>query len=1191
MLRFTFVVLFLFFCDLLSFSQGPLNLNGELISRVYFGTPPYDATDIMNPSSGITNSNCVRYSDFTIGNNTFTDGNLTNTPFFTGVQRDSSYQLEVEGGACSSISVANPNRAIKVYVDWNNNNDFEEGELEYTSSYENSQAPIFNTTITVPNTSVLGEIKMRIVYSRVSTLTFFWEQFPYGITSPLGYSYGEVEDYTLNVIGYMDSLVATNTTCDNTTDGQIEVYPSSTAPVILEYSLDGPLGTWQTNPSFTNLASGTYMIWARDPNLAPNYVYEQLQITVNNSGSVFVTPLINSDYNGFPISCNGGADAEVVLSANGGDNSLYSFQYSSINNSNLINVTGSSVTGLSADTYTFLAIDAQGCSSSPVEIEIIEPQPILIDAVIISQIPSCVNTCDGAVEVVVSGGTSSYNYIIDGTDYGSINNIGGLCSGVQLLEVFDLNGSGFNCSTDLDINIPNPQPIQINTNIVSDYLGYNVSCQDSLDGAIEISATGGTGGEYMFSLDGGLNFPFTSSSVLEIDDLGESTLEIVALDSNLCQSPVNVVNLSAPIPLSFDVISTTSPISCFGYSDGEITLQAANGVGGYAYSIDGGINAQSSGVFSGLSSGNYMVTIVDDNGCLQQDTFILNQPSELVITSLMITSNYNGSQLSCYGDSDGEITVDFNGGTAPYNYVLQFDPTTYPLSSSNTINNLSSGAQSIQAIDDNNCFSTIVEFEIVEPQELTISSVNTVSEVSCFGGSDGSISISASGGTGPYNYFVDNIYNSANQQPFTVSGLTANNYDVFISDQNGCLSQSVSHNIQQPLQINPNLSITNIGCEGEFGSASVNVTGGTPSYSVSWTNGSTGSSSDQLLPGSYSVTITDNQNCQFTEAFQITEPTIILQSTPILCFGDINGQINATVNNPNPSSIYSVEWDDMNAQTSYVASGLTAGTYTVTISDQFGCILTASETILEPDSLVVFVEHTQLCPNNPISSALVFSSGGQTPYDFLWSNSEQTELITIQDPGSYFVQVTDFNGCQQEAEFTIDPISNLQMSFITQNASCIDNIDGSAEVIVTGGYAPYVYNWTNNNNQPTNNNLNSGIYGVTIIDNNGCQYYEDVEVLAANFSCIKAYSAFSPNGDQNNDYWQIDNIELYPDALVEVFNRWGDRVYSTKRYVNAWNGAFKGEYKNKKLPSATYYYVITLNNDEEPISGTLTIVR
>ena len=85
-----------------------------------------------------------------------------------------------------------------------------------------------------------------------------------------------------------------------TSDGKTEVYPSSTAPAILEYSLDGPLGTWQTNPSFTN-SSGNYVIWARDPNLAPNYVYEQLQITVNNSGSVFVTPLISSDYNGFPM--------------------------------------------------------------------------------------------------------------------------------------------------------------------------------------------------------------------------------------------------------------------------------------------------------------------------------------------------------------------------------------------------------------------------------------------------------------------------------------------------------------------------------------------------------------------------------------------------------------------------------------------------------------------------------------------------------------------------------------------------------------------------------------------------------------------------------------------------------------------------------------------------------------------------
>ena len=132
----------------------------------------------------------------------------------------------------------------------------------------------------------------------------------------------------------------------------------------------------------------------------------------------------------------------------------------------------------------------------------------------------------------------------------------------------------------------------------------------------------------------------------------------------------------------------------------------------------------------------------------------------------------------------------------------------------------------------------------------------------------------------------------------------------------------------------------------------------------------------------------------------------------------------------------------------------------------------------------------------------------------------------------------------------------------------------------------YINVW---NNETTE--WQSGFYGVTVTDNNGCEYYQEVEVPSSDQSCITAYSAFSPNGDQNNDYWHIANIELYPDALVEVFNRWGDRVYSTKKYMNSWEGAWQGMYENNPLPSATYYYVITLNNDEEPIVGTVTVVR
>ena len=114
------------------------------------------------------------------------------------------------------------------------------------------------------------------------------------------------------------------------------------------------------------------------------------------------------------------------------------------------------------------------------------------------------------------------------------------------------------------------------------------------------------------------------------------------------------------------------------------------------------------------------------------------------------------------------------------------------------------------------------------------------------------------------------------------------------------------------------------------------------------------------------------------------------------------------------------------------------------------------------------------------------------------------------------------------------------MDFITQGVSCIDNNDGSLEAFPSGGYEPYTFIWSNYITTALNTNIQSGIYSVTVTDNNGCQYFKDVELPSNDQSCITAYSAFSPNGDQNNDYWHIDNIELYPDAL-ETINNWYDK--------------------------------------------------
>jgi len=452
--------------------------------------------------------------------------------------------------------------------------------------------------------------------------------------------------------------------------------------------------------------------------------------------------------------------------------------------------------------------------------------------------------------------------------------------------------------------------------------------------------------------------------------------------------------------------------------------------------------------------------------------------------------------------------------------------------------------------------------------------------------------IQGTGGTGSYSYFVDAQYQSSNQAPYSVGGLIENTYGVTITDANGCTSAVTNVFVPQPTPIVSNLSLVNLGCSGDVdGSAQVNPSGGSPGFTFLWSNGSIQNAIDQIVAGDYSVTITDANGCELNQDFEITQPSITLTVTPISCNVPNTGVIDAVLNNSNPSSNFSALWDDANAQTTFSAVGLGPGDYTLTLTDQFGCELSASESLEQPDSISSFVEHTQLCENNPFASALVFTSGGQVPYSYQWTNNETTELVQFTEPGSYSVLVTDFNGCENEVSFTIDPIAPIQVDYIIQEPSCSDNNDGSVEALITGGYAPFAYAWGNFTENPINDNIQSGTYSLEVTDAHGCILQTEVIVPQVGGSCIKAYSAFSPNGDQNNDYWHIDNIELYPDGLVEVFNRWGDRVYSTKKYVNAWDGAWQGTHENQPLPSATYYYVITLNNGEEPSVGTVTIVR
>jgi gliding motility-associated-like protein len=953
----------------------------------------------------------------------------------------------------------------------------------------------------------------------------------------------------------------------------------------VEHSINGLAGPWTTDVLYQNLTPGNYSVFARDPALAPSYAYEQFDVTINPASAITIDAQITSDYNGEVISCSGVSDGEASLAAIGGEGESFSYEYFSDTNP-LSTPSTNTVLGLSADTYSFYAIDNLGCFSDTVQLALSDPLPIVIDNVEITTEASCTDVCDAVLTIINTGGTAPYNYEVDGVDYGNFNIANNICAGSPSISVTDAN----DCSLSLNTLVINPTPVDLTLTSLLDYSGYDVSCADSTNGAVSFIASGGTP-SYDFSIDGGLTFPYSAAEGDSVYSLPAGNYTLIARDTNLCLSSAEVINLQSPQPLFQDPVIVSSPISCNGFSDGEITIQAVGGAGGYTYSLDNGVTAQGSPVFTNLSASTINVYIEDVNGCSSQDNFTLNEPDALSLNSVTVVSDYNGSQLSCPLSSDATIEIQANGGTGAYSYSLPPNPVLINLPANNQVSGFSAGTQSFSLFDVNGCSSNTLNFEVIPPAELIITSI-TIDSVSCFGLADGEVTIEGAGGSGNYSYFVDAVYQSNNQVPFTVSGLAENNYGVSITDANGCISDITNVFVPQPATIVSSLSIVNLGCSGDVnGSALANPSGGSPNYTFLWSNGSTQNTATQLLAGNYSVAITDANGCQLNEDFEVTQPTITLNVTPLDCNIPNSGEIQAGLNNANPTSNFTVLWNDANAQTTLTAASLAPGDYTVTMTDQFGCEISASESLAQPDSIMAFVEYTNICEESPIASALVLTSGGQVPYSYLWTNNETTELIQITDPGSYSVLVTDFNGCEREVSFTIDPIIPIQIDFLVQEPSCADNNDASVEALVSGGYPPYSFVWDNFTENSVNDNIQSGSYLITVTDANSCISATEAIVPEGEGICINAYSAFSPNGDQNNDYWHIDNIELYPDGLVEVFNRWGDRVYSTKSYINAWDGAWQGMYNNEPLPSATYYYVITLNNGEKPTVGTVTIVR
>src|SRR6266404_5726885 len=800
----------------------------------------------------------------------------------------------------------------------------------------------------------------------------------------------------------------------------------------------------------------------------------------------FVTPISLSFSAGFTasltqsaVSCFGGSNGSVTATINGGT-PPYSVTLGATTQTVLTDGGSTTFTGLSAGTKTVHVVATGGCTKD-VTIDVTQPASAVGSSITSQTNVGCFGGSTGSVTVAGSGGTPSYTYSIDGTNFGVSGTFNNLAAGPYTVTVKDANG----CTTTQPVTITQTAST-VSASISSQ---TNVACFGGSTGSVTVSASGGTS-PYTFSKDG---VTFGASGTFS--NLAAGSYTITVKDANGCTTTQGVTITQPSSALSSSISSQTN-VACFGGSTGNVTVAGSGGTGPYTFSKDG-VNFGGSGTFGSLAAGSYTITVKDANGCTTTQPVTITQPASAVGSSISSQTN-----VGCFGSSTGGVTVAGSGGTSPYTYSI--DGTNF--GASGTFSNLAAGSYTITIKDANGC-TTTQPVTITQPASALGSSISSQTNVACFGGSTGSVTVAGSGGTSPYTFSKDGANFGASG---TFGSLAAGSYTITVKDANGC-STTQPVTITEPASaLGSSISSqTNVGCfGGSTGSVTVAGSGGTSPYTYAIDGATFGNSGafSNLSAGSYTITVKDANGCTTTQPVTIIQPASALGSsissqTNVACFGGSTGSV--TVAGSGGTSPYTFSKDGTTFGNSGTFGSLAAGSYTITVKDASGCTTTQPVTITQPASALgssISSQTNVACFGNSTGSVTVAGSGGTSPYTFSKDgvNFGASGTFGSLAAGSYTVTVKDANGCTTTQGVTItQPAAALGASISSQtNVACFGNSTGSVTVAGSGGTAPYTYSidGVTFGNSGTFNNLAAGSYTVTVKDANGCTTTKPVTI-------------------------------------------------------------------------------------------------
>lgn len=958
-----------------------------------------------------------------------------------------------------------------------------------------------------------------------------------------------------------------NAICNGASNGSAMVLPiGGTAPYNFQWDANA---NNQVTQEATNLVAGNYVVTVTD----------MANCTEIISADIFESPAIDLSIAATDLSCNAAGDGTTTVTPMGGT-PPFNFQWSDANNQNT-----ATAIDLDAGTYTVTVSDLGACTQ---EISVTVAEPNAINITEQSTAVSCFGSTDGGAILEVNGGVYPYTYTWSDNAVATDSTRIDLAGGPVTVTITDNNG----CSNTVDLNIGEPSAIQLLTD------NEPVGCNGGIDGTATVLPNGGSG-NYIYQWGPLANDQTTQTA----SNLPSGTFAVTVTDDQGCSSSITVDVLQAT---SINIDANTDDVICFGANDGSIALDVDGGNGPYTYQWEGPNNFSSNAeTLNDLYAGTYFVTIIDNNNCSSLDDFEITQPTS-TISSTMSTPD-----TICNGFNNGTAAVAAIGGTGTLSYQWSFNNV-----STASISDLPAGEHYVTITDAQGCSWLDTALVIERP---AISIQLSQDGPLCFNGTDGVARIDAivegsnTIDVNTYTYNWDNGQTDLNASQL-VGGQT---YTVVVTAPNGCTA-SESIVIANPNEIGAVVnSVSPVNCNnGSDGEVSVSGAGGTLPYTYLWNDALAQDSSvaSNLFAGEYIVTITDANGCFTSVPVSVEAPnamSVDFNVTDVLCPGDANGKITALLNGG--TAPYSYEWSSGD-RTNEVDS-IFAGVYSLTITDDNGCTLVSSETIVAPDPLRADLSYEALtCHDSRDGRINIEPMGGKAPYRYSMNGVDYdgSPVRIALTAGDYDIHLVDANGCTWNNSINIPNPPALEVNpGDALRMELGDSLQLSAEVFNNVGdfqidwTAPYdgtlqcIPDTIADCERPWTHTQNSITYTVYATDENGCEAEADIYVEVVKPRPIHVPTAFTPNQDNNNDLLLIHGKPGSKVLTFQVFDRWGELVFQSgnpngQLEVNdetlGWDGNFRGQAMNTGI-YIWHAEVEFIDGRRESFNGNTTLLR